>query len=154
MGLHLLSGRLAFGLAAGLLVAGIGVSFAAGPDEIVAERRAGYKKMGENFKIMKDAVDAGADVKPLAANAQVVIDWGKQIPTMFPIGTETAGGTHALPAVWTDKADFIKRSEDLVAAATLLEQRAEAGDKDAFAAQFKATGAVCGGCHRSYRAKL
>ncbi len=154
MRIAVLSSRVALGLVAGLTLAGIGAGFAASPEEIVAERRAGYKKMGENFKTMKDAVDAGADVRPLAANAQVVVDWAKQIPTMFPPGTENVGGTHALPTVWSNKADFDKRSGDLLAAATLLQQRAAAGDKDGFVAQFKATGAVCGGCHHDYRAKL
>jgi cytochrome c556 len=141
-------------LAGGLVLGGTVLALAAGPEQIIAERRAGYKHMGENFKAMKQAVDSGADVQPLAAKAAEIVAWAKRIPTMFPPGTETGGGTHAKPAVWSDRADFDKRAAALQAAAEKLEQTAQSGDKAAFAAQFKATAKVCGGCHETYRYKL
>jgi cytochrome c556 len=73
---------------------------------------------------------------------------------MFPPGTETGGGTHALPTVWSERPEFEKLAADLATQATKLQQVAATGDKAGFAAQFKATGAVCGECHHTYRAKL
>jgi cytochrome c556 len=129
-------------------------AYAATPDEIIAERRAGYKHIGEVFKGMKEAVDSSADVTPLAAGAGDIVAWSKKIPTMFPLGTETGGGTHALPPVWSDRPGFETLAAKLTVEATKLQTVAGSGDKAAFAAQFKATGAVCGECHRTYRAKL
>lgn len=139
---------------AGVLAGGAAAALAATPDEIIAERRAGYKHIGDNFKAMKDAVEGGADVAPLAGRAQEVADWAARIPSLFPPGTETGGGTHAKPEIWSDRAGFEAASRDLLAAATKLQKAAASGDKAAFAEQFKATGATCGACHRTYRYKL
>lgn len=146
--------RIAAVLAGALLVGGTTLALAVTPQQIIADRRAGYKHMGEDFKAMKKAIDAGADIQPLAPKAADIISWSKQIPTMFPPGTETGGGTHAKPAVWSNRADFDKRAVDLQQAAEKLQQAAQSGDKAAFTAQWKATAKVCGACHESYRAKL
>lgn len=142
------------GAAAGLVALAAVATYAATPDEVIAERRAGYKHIGEVFKAMKEGVDAGADVTPFAAGAGDVVAWAGKIPTLFPPGTETGGGTHALPPVWDDRPGFEKLAGDLKVEAGKLQQVAASGDKAAFAAQFKATGGVCGQCHRTYRAKL
>ena len=141
-------------LTGGLVLGGTVLALAATPAQIIADRRAGYKHMGENFKAMKEAIDAGADVQPLAAKAAEIIAWSKRIPTMFPPGTETGGGTHARPAVWSDRAGFEKHAAELQQAAEQLQQAAQSGNKAAFAAQWKATAKVCGGCHETYRYKL
>ncbi len=137
-----------------LALAGVVAVMAATPEQVIAERRAGYKHMGDNFKAMKDAIDAGSDVKPLAVRAAEIESWAKQIPTMFPPGTETGGGTHARPEVWFDRAGFEKHAGELQQAAQKLEATAQSGDKAAFAAQWKATAQVCGACHQTYRYKL
>jgi cytochrome c556 len=124
------------------------------PDEIIAARQAGYKHMGDAFGAMKKAIDAGADVAPLQADAQVVADWARQIPTMFPPGTESGHNTHAKPDIWSNRADFDQRSAALATEADKLVRLAAAADKAGFAEQWKVTGAVCGGCHRSYRSRL
>jgi cytochrome c556 len=127
---------------------------AATPAEVIAERKDGYKHIGDVFKAMKGGVESGADVKQYAAGAGDIVAWGKRIPTLFPPGTETGGDTHALPAIWSDKPAFDALSAKLVTEATKLQAVAATGDKAAFLAQFKATGAVCGECHHTYRAKL
>lgn len=137
-----------------LTLAGVMAVMAATPAQVIAERRAGYKHMGENFKAMKEAIDAGSDVKPLAVRAAEIVAWAKQIPTMFPPGTETGGGTHARPTVWSDRPGFEKHAAELQQAAQKLEATAQSGDKAAFAAQWKATAKVCGACHETYRYKL
>ena len=137
-----------------LALLGTAWALAATPEQIIADRRAGYKHMGEDFKAMKQAIDSGADVQPLAAKAAEIVNWAHRIPSVFPPGTETGGGTHALPTVWSDRADFDRRAAKLQEEAEKLEAAAQSGDKAAFAAQFKATAQVCGGCHKTYRAKL
>jgi cytochrome c556 len=145
-------GQLALAAAAALLA--VAAAYAATPEVIIAERRAGYKHQGEVFKAMKDGIDAGADVKQFAEGAAYIVEWETKVPTMFPPGTETGGGTHALQAIWDDRAGFEKLVARIKDEAAKLQQVALTGDKAAFAAQFKATGAVCGECHRNYRAKI
>ena len=147
-------GRIAAAMGGALALLGTVWALAATPEQIIADRRAGYKHMGENFKAMKEAVDSGADVQPLATRAAEILAWAQKIPTMFPPGTETGGGTHAKPEIWSNRADFDQRAQALQAAAAKLETAAQSGDKAAFAAQFKATAQVCGGCHKNYRYKL
>ena len=146
--------RLTAALTGGLVLAGTIAALAATPSQIIAERRAGYKHMGENFKAMKAAIDAGAPVQPLAPKAAEIVAWAKRIPTMFPPGTETGGGTHAKPAVWTERPGFEKDAATLQQEAGRLEQAAQSGDQAAFAAQWKATAHACGACHETYRYKL
>jgi cytochrome c556 len=124
------------------------------PTEIIAFRKAGYKHVGDLFGGMKKGIDAGADVKPFAAQATEIADFAKKIPMLFPPGTETGGETHALPAIWANKADFDAKAGDLATEATKLSTVAATGDKAAFEAQWKATGGTCGACHRTYRARL
>jgi cytochrome c556 len=149
-----IGGGVWLGAAAAAAVLAAVAAYAATPDEIVADRRASFKHQGELFKAMKDGIESGADVKQFAAGAGYIADWAGKFPAMFPPGTETVGGTHALPPVWDDRPGFEKLAAQLKVEAGKLQQVADSGDKAAFAAQFKATGGVCGECHRTYRAKL
>ncbi len=121
--------------------------------DTIAARQAGFKKTGENAGAIKKALDAGADLKTVAANAQEIADWGKKIPTMVPAGSGPESGvkTRALPAIWADKADFDKKAADLSAAATTLVAALNGTDKAAAGAAFQALGGACAACHRTYR---
>jgi len=125
--------------------------FAKPADAIVA-RRAAFKAQGQIFKAMKDANDAGEDPKAFAADANWLVNWSKQIPVMFPPGSES-GDTKALPDIWSDRATFEKDDAAYTEAATKLAALADAGDKAGFVKQFGATGATCGACHKTFRAK-
>ena len=100
---------------------------------------------------MKATIDAGTSVKPLTDGAKGLSSWGHVIPSMFPDGTQTGRNTKAKADIWSDRAGFEKASANFYTEAEKLVKAAEADDKEAFAAQFKATGATCGACHRGYR---
>ena len=93
-------------------------------------------------------------MKGLRDAAKGLAAWGRVIPGMFPDGTQAGHDTHALPAVWTDRAGFEKAAETFWTQADKLAVLAEANDKAGFAAQYTATTQACGACHRNYRAKL
>jgi cytochrome c556 len=135
----------------GLAVAGLGIAAAQTPDDIIAQRQAGYKHIGQLFGAMKKGIDARADVTQFAGPAQEIAAWGEKIPTLFPDGTQKGHDTHAKPEIWSDRAEFDQKAKDLVAQAGKLVQAAQSGDKGAFAAQWKATGAACGACHEKFR---
>jgi cytochrome c556 len=145
-------------MAGALTIGGAGVAMAAAPvslspDEIIAERQAGFDLMQGVAAAMKAAVDAGQPVKPLAPAAKGLVAWTKVIPSAFPAGTETGHDTKAKPEIWSDAAGFAKAAANAQAAAEKLVTLAGADDKAGFAEQFDAVGKTCGACHRAYRVR-
>ena len=138
--------------AAGAMAQGAAVSVPA--DTIIGARQAGFDLQAGNVTGMKAAIDAGTDVKGFRDAAKALSNWGHTIPLMFPDGTQTGHDTHALPAVWSDRAGFEKAAENFWTQADKLATLAEANDKAGFAAQYTATTQACGACHRNYRQRL
>jgi len=126
----------------------------ASPAEAIEARRKAYKLSGKIFKELKAAVEAGAAVKPYAADVQFLVAWSRKLPAMFPPGSEAGHDTKALPEVWTDRAQFDRDAAAYTAAAEALARLAEADDKAGFAGQFQATGKACAACHKAFRARL
>ncbi len=129
-----------------------GAARADGPD-LIAVRQAAFALNGGDFAFIRSVVGAKGDVKPLEVPAKAIAKWAAVIPTMFPKGTETGDDTKALPEIWSDMAGFQKAAMTMGTVATKLADSAKAGDAEAVAADTKALGEACGGCHRPYRAK-
>jgi cytochrome c556 len=129
-----------------------GVAIASAEIDAIGVRRAGMALQGSALGAVKLAVGAGAEVKSFAGAGSAFAAWAKQIPGLFPPGTDK-GDTKALSAVWSDSAGFAKSAVALGAAADKLTAAAKANDKEAFAAAFKAVGDACGDCHKTYREK-
>jgi cytochrome c556 len=140
-------------LALGCGLAATTAALADDPLTIIAAREDGYKKMAHAFYPIKKALEAGKPVTSMADDVQIVVDWGKTIPTMFPPGTEQGLKTRALPTVWSEREQFDKNAADLVAQAEKLKALAVAGDTDGFKAQYVKTAEVCDTCHKTYRSK-
>lgn len=133
------------------LAMSVGVAFAMSGADAIKERRALMKENGEATKavvaILKGAPFDLAAVQKALKTYQTA---AAKMPDLFPPDSEK-GDTHALPAIWTDMADFDARFKtfgaDSAAAATAITD----------AASFKAniTGVLknCQGCHEKYRAK-
>ncbi len=143
-----------------LVLGGAGLGMAQGTavsvpaDTIIAARQAGFDLQAGNVGAMKAVIVAGGDVKPFKDAAKGLSNWGHVIPSMFPDGTQTGHDTHALPAVWSDRAGFEKAAETFWIQADKLAVLAEANDKAGFATQYTATTQACGACHRNFRQKL
>lgn len=66
--------------------------------------------------------------------------------------SESIPGSAALPAAWTDPADFAQRAANLrTAAETVASQAVAGGFQAAQVAASEDIGPACGGCHRNYR---
>ncbi len=130
-----------------------GVAIARAEIDVIAVRQAGMSLQGAALGAVKAGVAAGADVKNFAAAGAAMSLWAKQIPGVFPAGTETGEKTEALPTIWSDSAGFAKSSAALGTAADKLTAAAKANDKEAFATAFKEVADACGACHKTYRAK-
>ena len=123
------------------------------PDDIVAIRKSMMDLQQGVLGAMKAGVEQKGDVKGFTDGAKGLVSSSKVIAAMFPAGTEKANGTKALPAIWSNKADFEAKSKGLGDAAEKLVTLAEANDTAGFATQFTAVGRSCGACHREYKAK-
>ena len=104
------------------------------------------------YRGIKAAVDSGADVTHSFHEAEGIARWGEAIPGLFPAGSG-GGESRARPEIWQHRADFDQKAADLRDAATVLLQRARAGDRPGFAAQAAAVEAACNACHHSYRSE-
>lgn len=134
------------GAAAVVLAAGTALAQA----DVIAERRAGLKRMGEHMQAMKAVVDSRGNVQPLAATVDDMIAWYRTMPNRFPPGSDR-GDTRALPALWNEKANFETINSNMVNQLQALRTAAASGDAAAFAAAYGQTGQTCGTCHRPYR---
>lgn len=121
--------------------------------DVIAERRAGLKRMGGHMEAFKPVAEAGGDVRALAPRVDDMIAWFRTMPAHFPAGSGT-GDTKARPAIWTDWAEFERANTRVLGQLEVLKAAATAGDAAAFAAAYKATGPeYCGSCHRPFRAR-
>jgi cytochrome c556 len=130
-----------------------GVAIARADIDVILVRQAGMSLQGAALNAVKLAVAANVDVKNFANAGTAMSLWAKQIPSVFPAGTDKGDDTKALPTIWSDSAGYTKAAAALGTAADKLTAAAKANDKDAFAAAFKEVGEACGACHKTYRAK-
>jgi cytochrome c556 len=120
------------------------------PEQIVAARQSAYILSGADFAQMKAQADAGVDVHTLVFPSRALARWARTLPTMFPAGTNLPT-SHALPAVWSDRAGFEARAAAYAAAAQALVEAAQSGDRAAFLTQWTAVRTTCGACHDTYK---
>jgi cytochrome c556 len=120
-------------------------------DNLIEARQAGQDMLDGNFDGIRATLAAKGDVTKVADSAKAMARWARNLPTLFPAGTETLHNTKALPTVWSDHAGFVKAANDLADAADKLSAQAKAGDAAGMTDQVKVVGAACGACHRTYR---
>ena len=143
--------------AAGLAVLlGVGMVAEAqnAPSAVIKTRQDLMKSNGASAKalaeMMKGEKPYSQDVAHKAA--MTINENSKKIPSLFPPGSGAEAGvkTGALPAIWTNKADFDAKAKKLEEESAKL---VAANDEAAVKAQFGNVGKSCGGCHETYRAK-
>lgn len=137
--------------AAVLAVVGGGVAVAQG--DAIAQRQAGFKRMGEHMTAMKAVADARGSGAQFAGTIDEMINYFQSVPSRFPAGTETGGNTKALPTIWSDRAGFSVAANEAVTRLQALRTAATTGDGAAFQTAWQAVGPACGACHRAFRAR-
>ncbi|WP_160000674.1 cytochrome c [Roseomonas sp. 18066] len=125
---------------------------AAAQADPVAERKAGFKRMGGHLEAIKALLDNPAGLRAEAGRASDMQAFFGGLPALFPPGSDK-GETRALPAVWSDRAGFEAAGAGATAAAAKLQQAMAAGDTSAAAGAFREMGGACGTCHRGYRGR-
>ena len=127
-------------------------------DDAIAARRGFFSMI--NFNLAPLAAMAKGEMpydaaKARQASANLSALGSVAIEGLFPAGSsnaDKAGATRALPAIWSDTADFASKVNGLrngiAAMATAVE-----GGQSALGAGVQALGGSCAACHRPYRAR-
>ncbi|MET3825018.1 cytochrome c556 [Sphingomonas sp. PvP055] len=144
----------AIAISATMFTSTLAASAAPSASAVVATRQAGFKKLGGAMKALGAQLKSGAPAKAkMVAAAQTIATTARGQGKLFPAGSGPAPGlkTEALRNIWTDRATFDAQMAKLVTEADKLVAVSNTGNAAAIGAQMKATGAVCGGCHRKFR---
>jgi cytochrome c556 len=149
---YLIAGLLAGGITGGLCLGGLAHAQTPAQD-IIVTRQAGFDLQNGSFAAIRAALAAKVDIKPYADTASGIVSWAKQIPLVFPKGSETGHDTKAKPEIWSDPSGFAKDAQDLATAAQKLTDLVKADDSAGAADQVKVVGNACGACHRTYRVR-
>ena len=107
-----------------------------------------------HFKTIKAIVTGKVGFTGQLANQATALDLtGRGLTDLFPAGTGPDKlKTRAKADIWRDWKKFEASAKKLNAETAKLVKIANGGDKKAAAAQFKAVGKACGGCHKLFRA--
>ena len=138
--------------AAAILAVSAGVR--AADADIDQAREDGMKTISENFKIVKEAVDAGkapddAAAKAAETMAETILAWHKA----FAPGTETVKSEKVKPEVWSKADEFKAHIDSFHAQALKLNETAKSSDAAALKTQFAAVGGECKACHDIFRVR-
>jgi cytochrome c556 len=115
-------------------------------------RKEGFEATKKSFGAIKKILEEGGDLSGAAASAQSINAFAKQVPALFPAGSDK-GETKAKAAVWSNGADFGVKAQAFEAESAKLVQAVGSGDKAAVQKQFGAVGGTCKACHDTYRSE-
>ena len=115
-------------------------------------RKEGFEASKKSFGAIKKILEDGGDLSGATAPAQSLNAFAKQVPTLFPAGSDK-GETKAKAAIWTNGADFGAKAQAFEAESAKLVQAVASGDKASVQKQFGAVGGTCKGCHEIYRSE-
>jgi len=135
----------------GMLIA-LCVSAAYADQDPIAARKALMKSNGAATKTLVGILKgAPFDLAAVQSALKVYVDSAAAAPALFPDSSKT-GDTHALPAIWDNKADFEARFKKFGADASAA--LAAITDEASFKANAPGILKNCGSCHETYRAPL
>ena len=138
-------------IAAALVIA-VSAGGAFADSDAIKARRDLMKANGDASKPIVGMLKGGPfDLTAVQTALKTYANAAEKMPALFPDDSKT-GDTHALPAIWENKADFDARfkklGEDVAAASASIK------DAATFKTDIQPVLKNCGGCHETYRAKL
>ena len=122
------------------------------PEDAIKYRKASFTVMAAHFSRIGAMANGRVpfDAKIAADNAALVETLSKLPWDAFGPGTDK-GDTRALPAIWTEQAQFKAGADKFQAEAAKLNAAAKTGNLDAIKTAFGAVGQTCKACHDNYR---
>ncbi|MCK0196860.1 cytochrome c [Ancylobacter sp. 6x-1] len=135
------------------VLAGVALSSVSAAGDPIKERQALLKEMGRATRPVGAMLkgDASFDLATVQAALDTYIKNAKQLPNLFPPGSDKGGDTEALPVIW-------KRHDEFTAIYAKLERDATAAraaitDEASFKANFPGVVKNCSTCHDTFRQK-
>lgn len=140
-------------LAVGAVQAQAPAPAGATPEAQVEHRKQSMKRMADASKRIAAYVRGeGGSLEEAQAAAVTIHEVAPLVPELFPEGTGVGvGKSEALPVIWQRWDEFQMLARSLNDASARLVEAAQSGDRRQIAAQFAATGKVCGNCHDSFK---
>lgn len=134
------------------LLGGMASVFAANePEDVIKYRQNVMKTNGANAAAAAAIIQGKVDMKNrLADHAKTLETFTKNIPALFPKGSDFGADTKALDAIWKKPADFEKKAKDTEEKAAAF-SKAVASNDPQMGAKFKALGDSCKACHKDFR---
>jgi cytochrome c556 len=131
----------------------IGITAVAAQSDPIATRKATMKEVGAQTKTGGGMAKGEAPYDQGKAQTifSTYVDASAKMPSLFPDSSKTGGETAALPAIWTNMADFKGKFDKFGADAKAAQ--ASVKDLDSFKTAFSGVTKNCGGCHETYRMK-
>ncbi|MBI3546904.1 MAG: cytochrome c [Gammaproteobacteria bacterium] len=124
------------------------------PEDIIKYRQNMMKANGAHMAAMGAVIQGKVDYKKdLADHARALQAINKNIPALFPKGSDFGGETKALDAIWQKNADFEKLAKQAGADADALAKAVQTGDAKVYGPKFKALADDCKACHKDFRKK-
>ncbi|HWU03598.1 MAG TPA: cytochrome c [Novosphingobium sp.] len=145
--------RAVIGVAA---LAGVSAAFAASPADVVTARQHDLKGIGGHTKAIFDELKKPTPaVDVIRTHAHAIALEAPKLPGWFPAGTGPQAGikTHALPAIWSQPADFRKAADNFAAQSKALDAAAATGDLAKIKPAAGQLGGACKQCHDTFREK-
>lgn len=145
--------RVARGWVLASLLAAPAVPLAAGdPGDIIKYRQNVMKLNGEHAAAAEAIIKAKVEFKDqLLDHARALDAFTRNIPALFPPGSDTGAETRAQEAVWSKRAEFEKKSKDTEAKAAAFAKTVAAKDDGQIQARFKELDESCSACHKDFR---
>jgi cytochrome c556 len=125
-----------------------------GATGIVGERMKAMTRLADEMKALARLIKTrDASAREIARRATLIRDLGRNIPAMFPPGTDKDPHTGAKTTIWQSRSEFEELAARSERQAEELVQAAEQGDRTKTRESFTALTQSCGACHERFRVK-
>lgn len=136
---------------AAVLAGSVVSASAAEPDDIIKYRQNVMKSNGANAAAAAAIIQGKVDAKNrLADHAKALEMMTKNIPALFPKGSDFGAETKALDAVWKKPAEFEKAAKNAEQKAAAFSKAVAANDPKV-GLKFKELAETCKTCHKDFR---
>lgn len=134
------------------LIAPLVVYAAGNPGDIIKYRKSVMGALGGHSDGAAAIIENKVDFKDhLSDHARAIEAGTRDIPALFPTGSETGGETRAREEIWTKRDQFEKRAKDVREKAATFAKAVASKDGAQTRAAFKELDESCNACHKDFR---
>lgn len=128
------------------------VIWASGPEDIIKYRQNVMQAIGGNAAGAEAILENKVAFKDrLIDHARALEAATRNIPALFPRGTESGADTRAREEIWTKREQFEKSAKDTHEKAAAFTKAVAANDVGQMRSAFEALDKSCSACHREFR---